>query len=231
MQMEVESKQSSLGKRRFYASGKKKFKRKKNVATVKFFGPVRDNQKFNFKYAELFSINPGAVGVLGTQIFSANGLYDPDITGTGHQPMGFDQIIPFYDHYVVIASKITVWFSPRNTNTYDQLCMITLMDSNTADTDPQTALERPVCVHAMVEGTNGGNPLKLELGANPLRFLGKSGIDDNEIRGTVSTNPTEQCYFHVQSAPVQTIDAGQLDCYAVIEYTAVFVEPKALTGS
>lgn len=40
--------------------------------------------------------------------FAANGMYDPDITGVGHQPMGFDQLAAIYQRYRVNACKITV---------------------------------------------------------------------------------------------------------------------------
>ena len=36
-----------------------------------------------------------------------NGLFDPDITGFGHQPMGFDQLCPtLYQSYVVTGCKM-----------------------------------------------------------------------------------------------------------------------------
>lgn len=222
-----------LGKRKRRLYTKKyleKAARRRSLATTKFVGPLRNNQKFTFKYASRFSIDPGVTGVPGVQVFSANGLYDPDITNIGHQPMGFDQIQAFYDHHVVIASKIKVWFSARNSNIYDQVISIHVADSLTAETDMTTILERPVCVNKMV-GNGDNEPACLTLGVNPLKYLGKNGTDDNELEGSASANPSEGCFFHVSSAPLQGVNASALDCYAVIEYVAVMIEPKALTGS
>ncbi len=53
----------------------------------------------------------GTAGVLARYVFSANGAYDPNITGTGHQMMGFDQMMLFYEQAVVVRSKIQVTFS------------------------------------------------------------------------------------------------------------------------
>ena len=40
-----------------------------------------------------------------------NSLFDPNRTGTGHQPYGFDQLSTFYNRYYVTGSKMTVTFS------------------------------------------------------------------------------------------------------------------------
>lgn len=37
-----------------------------------------------------------------------NSLYDPDYTGSGHQPMGFDQVMALYSDFWVTASSITI---------------------------------------------------------------------------------------------------------------------------
>ena len=55
------------------------------------------------KYVEFFSSNTGTA-VPAVKYFSANGCYDPYISGTGHQPRGFDQWTAFYDHYCALRS-------------------------------------------------------------------------------------------------------------------------------
>lgn len=47
-------------------------------------------------------------------VFRGNSIYDPDYTGVGVQPYGYDQVIPtFFMNYWVTASKITVYPSTR----------------------------------------------------------------------------------------------------------------------
>ena len=41
-----------------------------------------------------------------------NSLFDPDFTGTGHQPYYFDQFATIYQRYTVIGSKLTATFTP-----------------------------------------------------------------------------------------------------------------------
>lgn len=49
-----------------------------------------------------------STGVMANYVFSCNGMYDPDITGTGGQPLYFDQMTAIYNHYTVIGSKVTI---------------------------------------------------------------------------------------------------------------------------
>lgn len=53
-------------------------------------------------------LRPGtASGALYYYQFRGNSVYDPDYTGTGTQPNGFDQWASFYNSYVVLGSSIS----------------------------------------------------------------------------------------------------------------------------
>jgi len=40
--------------------------------------------------------------------FRLNDCYDPDYTGTGHQPMGFDQMMAFYSTFRVLSTDVHI---------------------------------------------------------------------------------------------------------------------------
>jgi len=65
----------------------------------------------NHKYTETVNVN-NTTGLFNTYVMSCNGLFDPNITGTGRQPLYFDQLTALYNHYVVIGSKCTFKFTP-----------------------------------------------------------------------------------------------------------------------
>ena len=92
---------------------------------------LKDKMKVTFRYASRIIINPAAAGN-GVHVFSANGMYDPDLTGVGHQPRGFDEVMPLYDHYTVIGSKCTV--AACNLSTGGGILGIALKDSTTTKT-------------------------------------------------------------------------------------------------
>jgi len=69
---------------------------------------------------EAFSVSLSNITTPAFNIFRGNSCYDPDYTGAGVQPYGWDQLCPtFYTHYNVRASKITVYPSVRQTSTSD----------------------------------------------------------------------------------------------------------------
>jgi len=64
------------------------------------------------KYCSSKSYTTGVGGIVGSiQEYALNDLYDPDITGAGHQPYGFDQVTPFFNLYTVLRVKVAITVS------------------------------------------------------------------------------------------------------------------------
>jgi len=52
-------------------------------------------------------------GAVGLHVWSMNGIYDPNVTGTGHQPQYFDNYAAIYSQYRVLGSKAIVRWVPN----------------------------------------------------------------------------------------------------------------------
>lgn len=64
--------------------------------------------KMKMRYTDTFVSQTNGVSA-NWQQYMLNGLYDPLITGTGHQPRGFDQICPvLYASYNVTGCKVLI---------------------------------------------------------------------------------------------------------------------------
>lgn len=60
-------------------------------------------------YTSLFTATVNNLGTISNAVYCINGLYDPDVGGLGHQPLGFDQMCPaIYNNYVVHGCKWTI---------------------------------------------------------------------------------------------------------------------------
>ncbi len=103
--------------------------------------PLPKKFTFRCRYSEhAISIDGGAAGVVGKHFFRANGLFDPNVTGAGHQPLGFDQLMLMYNHFTVIGSKIRVTFTNTDPNA-SQICGISLTDDATTSINPEVYIE------------------------------------------------------------------------------------------
>ena len=163
--------------------------------------------------------------VIPEYVFSGNGLYDPDFTGAGHQPRGFDQIMSLYDHYYVVASKITVWFHSLETAAGDEmLCFILPSDSSTAATVQSDILEHDSAKLSLIGLENTG-ALRTKLESEGTTKSQVSTLDYSVIRGSASANPSESWYWHIGAIGNGSSTLNMV-AYVRIEYTAVFGEPK-----
>lgn len=198
--------------------------------------PVPLRMATKFKYVSEFTLNPGAAGTAGVHVFSANGLYDPDLTGIGHQPRGFDQLMSMYDHYTVLGSKITVSFMHSTGVLYNNMSVgITLKDASSVETDKNEYQEARVTNFLVLPGsttTDQALVRTLSMKSSTKNFLGiQHPMSSAVCRGTIAANPTEQCYFHCWAAPYGATDEQVLQCSVQIEYLAVLTEPQQPTQS
>lgn len=197
--------------------------------------PVPASKLVKLKYVGTRQLNAD-VSTVSSYVFSANGLYDPDITGLGHQPMGFDQWMTFYDHYTVIGSKITV--KALNTGaaaTDSQVIGITLHDNPVGGASTEINMEQATSSWKVLPPMGTANATILRKGFSAKRFFGrpKSAIvNSSDFRGTNAANPTEGSYFIVWAGGlIPTDNPSQTNLLVTIEYTAVFNERKELAQS
>lgn len=182
-------------------------------------------------------LNPSIGGLADSYVFSANGLYDPNVSGAGHQPIGFDQIMNFYDHYVVLGSKITVRVLNGDT-TNSMICGVTLQDNATEVPNATRLIENGRCKWTQLAAANTSyagssvGPKTLVMKCNPNKFLGRSKpLADSQLKGSASSNPTEQAYWHVFAEPNTTADGGSVQLHVVLDYLVAYIEPKTLIQS
>lgn len=187
-------------------------------------------------YYDNVTLSALGAATLGTYIFSANGCYDPNITGTGHQPRGFDQVMAMYDHYLVVGSKITVRYQNVSTGTRPYVG-ISLRDNTTTMAELEDAIEysgtiasaRPLNRLSTADEAGTGSSLMLTSKCNPHRFLGRMR-NDPDLRGNNATNPVEQAFYHIWGSDPVGIAAGDINLIVKIEYSVLYSEPK-LPGS
>jgi len=188
-----------------------------------------------FRYAEEISLNPGNLGPT-VAVFSANGMYDPNVSGAGHQPMGFDQNMAFYDHFRVIMSKIYVkYVSKDGINSIPGYLDVFLTDNGTTIAPLNTLdfLEsRFSNGKAYTAGTERnfiGQPAGVTKYFNSDKFFGRK--DTADLQGSTTANPVEGAFFEVGFAPIGGNNPIDTQFVVIIEYIAELTEPKSIARS
>jgi len=220
---------SNVSKRSRATSRSKRSTLKKNAQIVRFpsFGfPTKLQVKH--KYVDSNGLN-GALGALAVQQFRANGMYDPDYTSTGHQPMYFDQLAAVYDHFTVLKSylKLTVH---TLSGTSGQLVSVYLNDDTTVTPGTKEArIEQSSAKDVTL--TAYGGPQTIYLGFDAYKTFGGSILGNDNLQGSASADPTEQTLFTITAAAIDPSQTTSVWYTAEIVYTAVWDELKDITSS
>lgn len=78
-----------------------------------------ESRRVTLEYAESFVLQSQTLlSAMGTpQYFSLNDLFDPNYTGSGHQPRGFDQLTVMFQKYRVFRARAKFYFQLPTTDT------------------------------------------------------------------------------------------------------------------
>lgn len=165
-----------------------------------------------FKYID--NVFWTTVGGADDNIYRGNSLYDPDYTGAGAQPLGFDQLCTLYSRFIVFGSAIKVTIV--NMDTVPVLVNLAKSYLPTSFTNAVTAAERCDSKTRYI-GPAGSNrdTVVLKSFAKTGTVLGYKDVEDEDgLAHSSSTNPSQQWFWHVG---VENDDAGNLSVNMVVE--------------
>ncbi len=186
-------------------------------------GFQRTFQRTTLKYVQTVNFSVTA-GTYAENQFRANSVFDPDLTGTGGQPLGFDNMAALFNRYRVNAFSFEVQMISLSAS-YKGVCVVV----NGAET-PTTYDE--VCEYPRAQqrgiGFNG-SPTAVFRGRVSLASINGKSQDgyhiDDATASQVNTNPAEAINFHVgiQNDNISTINLA-VTCtmwYDVVFYDAL----------
>lgn len=167
-----------------------------------------------------------STGSLGIQQFRANSLFDPDLTGTGHQPYGFDQFKAYYATYMVTSSKISLECIAITSPTLAGV--MTSSESSTGFTD------------AIFYGEpgRGQSGIVSPVFGNTRNFEARWSLadipnhDPSEYSALVGASPANSDFFTVFTQDSFTLAATPTLYWAVcIEYQVTWKDPITVASS
>lgn len=182
-------------------------------------------------YEPILSQTIANTNAVTSYFFTANGLYDPNITGSGHQPMGFDQMMLLYEQYCVTHSSIEVRFYPSTPSDFG----ISLSPDAVTLTSSSGLVENGLITYSSCADFTSGVGIKfpsLTLDCDVKGYFGqrtdREMINKTEQTGTASANPSEQVYFAISSwyGISGNASSGTLKFECLLSYDAIFFEPR-----
>jgi len=205
---------------------KRTTRRKKAYAPVKLGRtPFPKRLANTVRYAEAISVTLS--GGIGQYLFSCNGLYDPNTTGAGGQPLYFDQLTAIYDHYTVTASRCRFIFNSTSAMTLRVGAYVD--DDSSATTGAVLAAGRPggkfVSIQTPYHGRN-----ELSLSWNQKSAFGPGSESEPNLQGSSSANPQEQQHFVINFTDPGG-SANTVDLFVVIEYDTIWNELATIGAS
>lgn len=184
-------------------------KRSRNTRTVAVQRTpgFADATKVKLKYSEFYNLSTNATAVPAYYLYSCNSLYDPNYTGGGHQPFGFDQWMGtsfttgIYNRYTVFGMAYRITFI-NTSATYTAQVAVCKKPVATVSTDMNTVFEKPY-VQSRFLSTTGQATSRCVLkgycsNAKVIGITNEQYRVEQDYKGSVTSNPTLRApYLHI----------------------------------
>lgn len=182
---------------------------------------------------DYFTTTRWAPGVItyGDVTFHLNSLYDPEYTGTGHQPRDFDTWASVYHKYRVLETLVELDVRQRASHGI-YVCAIP-SNSSTALTASDFPQELPRAVRLGMTSPN--QPVARMVQKFDLRAL--LGMTREEFRGddetgaSVTANPAQSVYLHVFANQIDGATAADFELAIRMRFRCEFYDRKVSAPS
>lgn len=189
------------------------------------------------QYGQAFTLTAGAAGVFGTeQIFRLNSLYDPDLTGTGHQPYGFDTMATLYYKYKVTAVRVSIKVSDPSADGIQFAAHFQNPDVTytVTGTLPDVQMEKPGTLIRDINNT-GSQVINFSqrwlmhqlCNITPIEFASNT----DEYSAAVSANPAKTPFVRMAICALDGSSTPTVRVQVMIAYETEFFERIVLAQS
>lgn len=174
-----------------------------------------------------------AVGNVATYQFRGNSIFDPDLTSTGHQPLGHDEFAAMYQRYRVHASRVVLYACNTGDPGLPVQLVIHATNNSTLITNFDTVMEQPYMRTLTLEvDSNGGSCKKLTfpwMSTKKIKGTHMTELDDR-FQASYGANPSIEWYWNLYAFTYGGTGVF-VDCYAVIEYLVESFDREQLLQS
>lgn len=208
---------------RRYRRGRKHNRGKTTTNVNRSLQPFPNRYICKMKYATTVSTD-----ATGQYQFRLNSLFDPDLTGVGHQPYGFDTASGMYNRYRVIACGWRIQQPSAYNGTPTILASLPNNDALIAWSNFGEMCENPRA--KWVTNNPGATSPVLKGKVYLPKLMGRSRTQymaDDNYQAIVTTNPVENGFLYVTSFNATTgIASPGIPMNVILEFTIEFFDLK-----
>lgn len=191
------------------------------------FEPVK---YVTLRYSQLVTLDAGA-GTMAYTVFRANSLVDPDYSGTGHQPLGRDELASVYRNYSVYEATITAEFADVG---YSYVCALGLNNSPVT-TPPATASAAIESFQYTTKSSSYRNTNNTVVSHkyNAANWHGDKNIvdDPQQVAGMESSPANSEAFYVGVGSFDQSTDLPAVQAMVTITYKCKLTVPIQLVQS
>jgi hypothetical protein len=201
---------------------------RRNEMTNPMQGPMPTIYRTTLKYVETLDVNLSA-NIVTSYEFRTNSVYDPNYTGGGHQPLGFDEISTFYNKYRVLGFRYHVSAPIIPNSTTGQNVTVGALIANGAYTlSLPSAQELPFSKFYSAGAPSPGVHLRGGMDLTKIAAHREEYKIDDRFAALINGSPTEVIDFHVFWYP--NADGYQRATITLL-YDVEFYDPNRLGSS
>lgn len=150
-------------------------------------------------------MSEAAAGAGASYTFRLNDLFDPNFTGVGAQPLGYDQYNALFARYRVLSTRYSVCFGQRGTTPSRVGLYPSPQSTLTSDPNAWIVQNRFAKMRFMGPNTGGNNVAQFS-GTLPLeQIFGVTRAEftiEHDFTATSGLGPNRQAYLHIFTTSV-----------------------------
>jgi len=208
---------------------KRLMRRRPRMVVNRALHPIPQRYITKMKYSELVSTNAN-----GFYSFNLNSIFDPNRTGIGHQPYGFDTLATLYNRYRVISCgwRIAPVAPAVLASSSVQLGCLPANEELTGILSMSECKENPRAKYSL---TTTGGDIKFVTGKTYIPSLvGRNKAQymaDDRYQAPVTSSPNELAILNVFTAIGNVDNTATFPIQVLLEYSVEFFDIKHLSQS
>lgn len=230
-----------MPRKRMYRKKKNTFRRKfmrKNVRRQKKYLKISklklnyptflpDKLMMKMKYSDTFTF--GSIGY-NERLYNGNSIFDPDRTGVGHQPYGFDQISSLYGQYKVHGCKIKITAINNSSVVTADFSVTPVQGSVSILTSTQQSRELPYNKYRNIPVLGSNNKVIISMYMSSKVIFGNK-IYDDDYSALITANPAIIWMYIISGEHMTGSLAVTIDCQIDLTYYVTWSDRRQLAQS